>query len=390
MGTVGSRKRKLSVADFLGALEARLAVMKPAELRAGLLAHAERLPPPERGPFLAIFEGGATAGEADAEKRSRRGDKQETLLRDIDAAIELYEESRGGHRWNEGEEDPGDEDWGFDEPTGDAWPTAKIDALFRRADAAFRAGDLGLAREAYHKLLHAIAAYQEEGFDEGETAGPVEETDLSEAKARHLRALYETTHPEQRPGALLQSMKDLQYVGHEWLGLPDMIGARRTPLPDRERFLEAWIALLGQRQTDPDGFDVEVRRLLFQAVAIYRGSEGLAELARRDGRRIPEAYRKWILALAEDDKTDEAIQAAQEALRDLPPTGEIRAWVAEFLRRRPKSVRTARPGWIPAARHFALSRALRGSRPCARRRKPLGNWTALCEPRRLAYGRKWR
>ena len=57
----------------------------------------------------------------------------------------------------------------------------------------------------------------------------------------------------------------------------------------------------------------------------------MAELARRDGRRLPEAYRKWVQALAEEGQADEAVRAAQEALRALPPTGEIRAWLAEFI-----------------------------------------------------------
>jgi hypothetical protein len=64
---------------------------------------------------------------------------------------------------------------------------------------------------------------------------------------------------------------------------------------------------------------------------MLRGTEGLAELARRDGRRIPEAYRKWVQALAEESRADEAVRAAQEALRALPPKGEIRAWIAEFM-----------------------------------------------------------
>ena len=217
-----------------------------------------------------------------------------------------------------------------------AWPTAEMDALFQRADAAFREGDLALAREAYHKLLYAVAACQEggfdeEGFDDGEAPEPVGETDLSEAKVRYLRALYETTDLDQRPAALLKAIQDLQYIGGEPVGLPEVIGARRAPLPDREAFLDAWIELLGRSQPGPYGFDPEVRRLLFQAVRLHRGTDGLAELARRDGRRLPEAYRKWILALAEEDKTAEAIGAAQEALRDLPATGEVRAWIAEFI-----------------------------------------------------------
>lgn len=114
-------------------------------------------------------------------------------------------------------------------------------------------------------------------------------------------------------------------------GLPEVIGARRAPLPDRDTFLAAWIELLRQGRADQFGFDMEARRLLFQAVRMHRGTDGLAELARRDGRRIPEAYRKWVQALAEESRTDEALRAAQEALRALAPKGEIRAWIAEFI-----------------------------------------------------------
>ena len=331
MGTVRDRKRRLPVADFLEALETRLAAMKPAELRAALMTHAEHLPSSEGGAFLAIFEAGGKGGEAGQEKRSKRAPKAETLLRDIDSAVEIYERSRGvgiGAGWKD---DLEDDEWTDDEPAYGAWPTAKIDALFRRADAAFREGELVLAREAYQKLLYAVAAYQEEGFDEGESPEPVGATDLSEVKARYLRALYETTDPDQRPAALLKAMQDLQCIDSEPVGLPEVIGARRAALPDRESFLDAWIDLLGRSQAEPYGFGPEVHRLLFQAVRMHRGTDGLAELARRDGRRLPEAYRKWILALAEEERTAEAIRAAQEALRGLGPRGEVRAWVAEFI-----------------------------------------------------------
>src|SRR5574341_391081 len=331
MGTVRDRKRRLPMADLLDRLEARLDAMKPAELRAALMTHAEHLPPSERRAFLDIFESRGKGDEAGQEKRPKRAPKAETLLRDIDAAVEMYEQSRGvgiGAGWKD---DLEDDEWTDDEPAYGAWPTAKIDALFRRADAAFREGNLVLAREAYHKLLDAIAAYQEEGSDEGESPEPVGATDLSEVKARYLRALYETTIPDQRPAALLKAMQDFQFIGGEPVGLPEVIGARRAALPDREGFIDTWIDLLGRSQAEPYGFGPEGHRLLFQAVRMHRGTDGLADLARRDGRRLPEAYRKWILALAEEDRIAEAIVAAKEALRGLPPRGEIRAWAAEFL-----------------------------------------------------------
>jgi len=160
MRTVRGRKRKLPVADFLEALEARLAAMKPAELRAAILTYAERLPPSERGAFLALFEAGAESGETERMKPAHRAPKAETLLRDIDAAIEMFGQSRGGRIEKGWEDDLEDDEWAYDEPAFDAWPTAEMDALFQRADAAFREGDLALAREAYHKLLYGVAAYQ--------------------------------------------------------------------------------------------------------------------------------------------------------------------------------------------------------------------------------------
>lgn len=80
MGTARGRKRKLPVADFLEALEARLAGMKPAELRAASMTHAERLQPSERGAFLAIFEAGGKSGETGRMKRAGRAPKADTLF----------------------------------------------------------------------------------------------------------------------------------------------------------------------------------------------------------------------------------------------------------------------------------------------------------------------
>lgn len=96
MDTGKGRKRRMPVADFLDALEARLAAMKPAELRTALLAYAERLPLSKRGTFLAIFAAGGESGETERMKPARRAPKAQTLLRDIDAAIATYEQSGGG------------------------------------------------------------------------------------------------------------------------------------------------------------------------------------------------------------------------------------------------------------------------------------------------------
>jgi hypothetical protein len=366
MATSIGRKKRLSAADFLEALDARLAALKPAELRATLMAHAETLPAAERGAFLGIFEMADEAAKAGGKRRPGRATEAERLLRDIDALIEKYGGSREEGREYDWEEGGEDEDWDRYEPAHATWPTAKVDALFERADAAFREGDLVLAREAYEKLLNLVAGFGEDGFDaDEEEPEPVGATDLDEAKVRYLRSLYETTEAAQRPAALLKALQDLQYVGGP-VGLPEVIGARRAPLPDRDTFLAAWIELLRQGRADQFGFDMEARRLLFQAVRMHRGTDGLAELARRDGRRIQEAYRKWVLALAEESRTGAAVEAAQEALLALPPKGEIRAWIAEFI------AEAAEKNKDGAARLGARREAFRATPTLAR-------LSALCE-----------
>jgi hypothetical protein len=214
MATSIDQKKRLSAADFLEAVEARLTALKPAELRAILMAHAETLPAAERGAFLAIFEMADEAGKAGGKRRPRRATEAERLLRDIEALSEQCGASRYEGRGNDWEEGGEDEDWDHYEPPHATWPTAKIDALFERTDAAFREGDLVLAREAYEKLLNLVAGFGEDGFDaDEEEFEPVGATDLDEAKARYLRSLYETTEAAQRPAALLKALQDLQYVG---------------------------------------------------------------------------------------------------------------------------------------------------------------------------------
>ncbi len=88
MHTARDRKRRLPVADFLDGLEARLDAMKPAELRAALMTHAEHLPPSERRSFLDIFDGRGKAGEAGQEKRPKRAPKADTLSQRLKNVME--------------------------------------------------------------------------------------------------------------------------------------------------------------------------------------------------------------------------------------------------------------------------------------------------------------
>lgn len=121
------------------------------------MATSITLPTAERGAFLAIFAMADETGKAGGKRRGGRATDAERLLRDIDALVEQCGERRHGGQEYDWEDAGEDDDWDHYEPAHATWPTAKIDALFERADAAFRAGDLALARDAYEKLLNLVA-----------------------------------------------------------------------------------------------------------------------------------------------------------------------------------------------------------------------------------------
>ncbi len=216
------------------------------------------------------------------------------------------------------------EPWDDDAPEV-GWP--ELDALLGRAAGAFQAGRLALARSAYRALFGAILERYEDG-----TIDLQLDSDLDEAKARYLRALYETLPARERPAALLKALRDLASVGGH-VGLSEVIGARRAPLPDRIRFLARWRNILlaevrGRRRAGELGTDAG--GLLLEAVALRDGPAGLGAFARQHGRLLPQAWREWVQALAAARKSEAALAAARDAIGVLE-AGAVRAWACEFV-----------------------------------------------------------
>jgi len=204
-----------------------------------------------------------------------------------------------------------------------------MDDLFDEAAATFLAGDLRLARDAYGRLLDAFRYDEEVGhFCGRRPATEMVTTDVTEAKARFLRALYETATPEARAGLLAEALERFGTVGG-LVGLELMSQARRDPLPALDSFLPGWIEQL--RAFKSAWFNHEARRLLAEATVLRHGTEGLAALARETGPRQPEAFLDWVDALVRDDDAPAAADAGREALLTIPPAGETRARIAERL-----------------------------------------------------------
>jgi hypothetical protein len=314
--------RTLALSEFLTALEERLERLAPGELRAVLLAHAQRLPARERQAFLGIFPDGPDAAARPARAQDA-GHPDPALLADIEAFARQVRDGVYFQGWGWDDDLQEERAWG-----DESW-AEEMDDLFARAADVFLAGDLPGAQEAYGKLLDTFGLDEEVGtFSGPEAAADMVTTDISEAVARYLRALYETTAAGERAVAVYERYADLYYLTPS-LNLHTVSGTRREELPDLEPFLPAWIEVL---VAQTDGIWAADRQRLLTEAALWRsGIDGLAEVARRPGIHQPTTYLAWIDALAEAGRPADAAAAAREglALPGLP--GERAADMADRL-----------------------------------------------------------
>ncbi len=324
------RTATFGLGPFLDELDRRLSALGSEEVRQVLLDHAEGLPASQRAAFLEIFrsaERNASTRRAAAEPPAKvvPDEDAEALLADIDAFAESVREGTYFEGWGwdhelHEERAFGDESW-----------VSEMDSLFEAAGAAFVDGDLELARDAYAKLLEAFSLDEEVGtFCGDRSATQMVETDLGEAKARYLRAIYETTPAPERAALLVETLDELDYLGPP-ASLEAVVDTRRAPLPGLDAFLPAWIEALAAVPQGGYGFAREARRLLAEAAALHGGAVGLADLARRPGPNQAEAYLDWVDHLARDGQPTEAMAAAREGLAAIPSPGEARARLAERL-----------------------------------------------------------
>jgi hypothetical protein len=247
--------KPLSLKAFTEALEKCLASRSADELRRACLLIAQSTPPAERRAFLGQLK--APTGRAISARTKARSDE---LLADIDDCIDDIEEfQEAANEWEDeyayawrGEYYDDEDSLGpyrrFVEP---------LTELFRRAQRAFSRGDLRLAREVYAKLF-TEALQLEDSYGRGVRAEDLEKLDVREHWARYLRAIYETETPRRRPGMLLAAtLAPARSAGvapsQVWTDgvrpmLADLIEISSKPLPDQDRFMQDWIALLRKQR----------------------------------------------------------------------------------------------------------------------------------------------
>ncbi len=329
----------LGLGPFLNELESRLRVLSAQEMSAALLAHAECLPARERASFLEIFtsveppSGAEEAGEgATVAVVSAAADAadDEMLLADIKAFEGRLESGAYVEGWG------WDDDLHDERSFGDESWADEMDDLLGGAETAFLDGDLDLARIAYEPLLKAFERHAE-GFCGPEEPERMLSTDVGEAKARYLRAVYETTPLSERADALFEEMGALRYIGGP-PSLQPVVDARRAALPDLEAFLPAWIARLGSGIRGDSPVEVyarDVTRLRSEAAQLSGGADALAELAREPGACDAEIHRDWVDALIRERRGEEAATAAREARERIEARGSLRRRATATLCSRP-------------------------------------------------------
>jgi hypothetical protein len=296
----------------MDAVEQRLAVYSAKELRAIVRVFAQGTPVASRQAFLDLLQSaGATVVAAQTESLTV------ALLADIaNLADEIEMATESAEDWDDyHEEDSLGPYVAFVEPLTD---------LFERTALLFDTGSVDLARSAYSQLF-GIFAFEDE-YGRGIRAVDLPDVDMRAARARYLRAVYDTAPAERRPAVLFAEMGTVQ----SWLASPlprleDLLQIAPQPLPDQTQFFIDWLAFLRtQSGSDADAWLREVVRL-------SQGTAGLAALARAEGQQHPHAYLDWCAALSVEDNMPAVLAAAHEALRALPEGLPLRAAVADYL-----------------------------------------------------------
>ena len=193
-----------------------------------------------------------------------------------------------------------------------------------------------LARAAYYKLFEVIA------LEDDSAVACVPRTcrtwrwrsprPLSACGLRHRGAGASSA------GAIRADAVDTLLAADQAM-LDDIIQISPKPLPDSEQFFPDWIAFL---PPSPAAMLTPGCR----GHSSVAGHAGLAALARAEGKQRPHAYVDWCAALEREGQHQEALAAAQEALRTLPNTSpSVPLWRTSCAPRRRGCTGGSPAGW---------------------------------------------
>ncbi len=302
----------MSYKEFMEEVEVQLKEYSPEQLRELLKDWAHNTPSLKRDEFLQKLK----AVESDEEEKDR---SKRAILEEINELKERVESGEYSLGWGwddelEKKREFGDESW-----------TVEVDGFLDTAYDAFHAGRYELAEEIYRVMFDIL----EMGEEPGHLPGPkspnlMVDTNLDEAMACYLRAVYEVTSLDERPERLFDEMDRWTYYIYD-LDLKKIIETTLSEPADLDVFLSRWKEMLREKEGD------FAEELLREVLRLSEGVEGIAELARNKPEEHPEAYVDWICALKEEEDYPAMRDAAEEGLKEIPDDYVVRSEVAEAL-----------------------------------------------------------
>jgi len=303
---------RISFKEFMEQVEERLKGFSPETLRGILIEWAKSVPRVERHEFLNRL--------VPPTPQQQVSERDEELLEEIQELAKRVKEGDYCNGWGWDDEYGEERDWG-----DESW-ASEADEFFCGAYDSLVNGHYDLAVNAYALLFEILEMGEESGHLPG-SPDPTDmiETDLGEARACYLRAVYLSSPPDKRPTRLLEGVQRFSYSIGDHLNLRSVINVQRETLPGFAEFLPCWIDLLKNATGDA------ARYLLREAVMLSGGISAIAELARQQGKSNPRLYVDWIKALEKEQNFQAVLEVAQEGLGDVPKDYVVRSEIGERM-----------------------------------------------------------
>lgn len=295
-------KESFPLDAFLSEIQAAVDAIPANQLKQNIMSYASELPPARRLEFFQIisFESYDEYDETspvDFEEDVQLTDDVEAFYQNI--CVGVYNHTLDIHN-------PEDVPSWVDD----------MDVLFSRTDDAFLSGDFEKSCRAYSFLFSALHVAEDIAVEHKMySAQDIVITDVSAAKARYLRSLYETTAREDRATALYDVMQENYALGSVHCGIQSVNDSSGIPIEELNIFLELWISFLDNLPVDEtDDFETVRRWLIREAVLMARGVSGLEALAETEGARHPEIYFDLVTTYVEDDEVKKAEDVCERGI----------------------------------------------------------------------------
>ena len=311
--------KSIDLAPFLGEIENIVTSISHDRLKKNVIAYARDLAPAKRFEFLQII---ALDDESFDIHNPDDYEGDSELLED--ANIFFANITKGAY----------DHDLDINNPDEvPAW-VDDMDILFDRADEAFMYSEREVAAEVYEILFNALHIAEEIAVEHQlYSAQDIIVTDVTEAKARYFRALYEKLPEGERASVIYEAMRSNFAIGNARTGLRELQEAASGDLDNWESFLGDWIEYIKKNQAE-DEFEGRISKwLLREAVYLKCGFEGLEKLADEEGDSHPEVYYDLVEQYVKEGQLKLAEGAARKGIDKIIRTHQkavLADWLAEL------------------------------------------------------------